>query len=74
MGVDTIAKTFRKRSKYYENLFDSETGLMRGKDSKGNFRNPFKPLEATSPMNTSWEITLKQTLRQYDSAHQVIMT
>ena len=57
MGKDSIAKTFRKRSKYYENLFDSETGLMRGKDSKGNFRFPFEPLEATSPMNNPGDYT-----------------
>ena len=57
MGRDSIAETFRKRSKYYENLFDSETGLMRGKDSKDNFRNPFEPLEATSPMNNPGDYT-----------------
>ncbi|WP_439132886.1 GH92 family glycosyl hydrolase [Polaribacter sp.] len=57
MGRDSIAETFNKRSKYYENLFDSETGLMRGKDSKGDFRNPFEPLEATSPMNNPGDYT-----------------
>lgn len=57
MGRDSIAKTFKKRSKYYENLFDSETGLMRGKDSKENFRFPFEPLEATSPMNNPGDYT-----------------
>jgi len=57
MGKDSIAKTFRKRSIYYENLFDSETGLIRGKDSKGNFRFPFEPLEATSPMNNPGDYT-----------------
>lgn len=57
IGRDSIAEIFSKRSKYYENLFDSKTGLMRGKDSKGNFRNPFKPLEATSPMNNPGDYT-----------------
>jgi predicted alpha-1,2-mannosidase len=57
MGRDSIAEKFRKRSKYYENLFDPETGLMRGKDSKGNFRFPFEPLEATSPMNNPGDYT-----------------
>ena len=30
-----------KRSQYYRNVFDPSTGLMRGKDSKGNWRTPF---------------------------------
>ncbi|HEY5499158.1 MAG TPA: GH92 family glycosyl hydrolase [Bacteroidales bacterium] len=32
---------FMKRSNYYKNLFDPETKLMRGKDSKGQWRTPF---------------------------------
>jgi predicted alpha-1,2-mannosidase len=32
---------FTKRSGYYRNLFDPQTRLMRGKDSKGNWRTPF---------------------------------
>ncbi len=57
MGMDSIASVFAKRAKYYENLFDPETGLMRGKDSKGQFRTPFKPLDATSPMNNPGDYT-----------------
>ncbi len=57
MKLDSIAAVYEKRSKYYENLFDPSTGLMRGKDSKGNFRVPFKPLEATSPMNNPGDYT-----------------
>jgi predicted alpha-1,2-mannosidase len=57
MGKDSIASVFAKRAKYYENLFDPETGLMRGKDSKGQFRTPFKPLDATSPMNNPGDYT-----------------
>jgi len=57
MGMDSIAGVFAKRAKYYENLFDPETGLMRGKDSKGQFRTPFKPLDATSPMNNPGDYT-----------------
>lgn len=34
---------FRKRSDNYANLFDKSTGLMRPKDSKGNWRSPFDP-------------------------------
>ncbi|WP_370392106.1 GH92 family glycosyl hydrolase [uncultured Winogradskyella sp.] len=57
MGMDSIAGVFAKRAKYYENLFDPETGLMRGKDSKGQFRTPFNPLDATSPMNNPGDYT-----------------
>jgi predicted alpha-1,2-mannosidase len=32
---------FTKRSGFYKNLFDPQTRLMRGKDSKGNWRTPF---------------------------------
>ncbi len=32
---------FMKRADYYKNLLDPETKMMRGKDSKGNWRNPF---------------------------------
>ena len=32
---------FMKRSRYYQNLFDPETKLVRGKDSEGNWRTPF---------------------------------
>jgi predicted alpha-1,2-mannosidase len=35
---------FLKRSKFYKNLFDPETKLMRGKDSTGGWRTPFKTL------------------------------
>jgi len=34
-------KFFLNRSNYYKNLFDPKTNLMRGKDSKGNWRTPF---------------------------------
>ncbi|GHU70297.1 alpha-1 2-mannosidase [Bacteroidia bacterium] len=34
---------FMKRSAYYKNLFDPETKMMRGKDSKGQWRTPFNP-------------------------------
>jgi len=32
---------FRNRSEFYKNLFDNQTNMMRGKDSKGNWRTPF---------------------------------
>ena len=48
---------FTKRANYYKNLFDAETKLFRGKDSKGNWRTPFDPLTATSPMNNPGDYT-----------------
>jgi predicted alpha-1,2-mannosidase len=48
---------FKKRANYYKNLFDSETKLFRGKDTNGNFRTPFDPLTATSPMNNPGDYT-----------------
>lgn len=49
--------TFTKRAAYYKNLFDSETKLFRGKDSSGNWRQPFDPLKATSPLNNPGDYT-----------------
>jgi len=48
---------FQKRANYYKNLFDAETKLFRGKDSNGNWRTPFDPLTATSPMNNPGDYT-----------------
>jgi predicted alpha-1,2-mannosidase len=49
--------TFNKRANYYKNLFDTKTQLFRGKDTNGNWRNPFDPLTATSPMNNPGDYT-----------------
>jgi predicted alpha-1,2-mannosidase len=57
MGKKEIASTYYKRANYYKNLFDSSTKQMRGKDSKGNWRSPFNPLMATSPMNNPGDYT-----------------
>lgn len=43
---------FLKRSLYYKNLFDQQTKLMRGKDSKGQWRTPFNSF-ALSHASTS---------------------
>ncbi|MEI7423214.1 MAG: GH92 family glycosyl hydrolase [Prolixibacteraceae bacterium] len=51
------AKLFYKRAMYYQNFFDQETKLFRGKDTKGNWRTPFEPLSATSPMNNPGDYT-----------------
>lgn len=52
-----IEKTFTKRANYYKNIYDKETTFFRGKDSKGNWRTPFNPLMATSPMNNPGDYT-----------------
>lgn len=36
---------FAKRSLNYRNLFDKETGLMRGKNQDGSFQSPFNPFK-----------------------------
>ncbi len=52
---------FTKRSKAYKNLFDKSIKLMRGKDSKGNWRNPFNSHEYIQggdfTEGTSWQYT-----------------
>ncbi|TGD80778.1 GH92 family glycosyl hydrolase [Hymenobacter wooponensis] len=36
---------YAKRSQNYRNLFDKETGLMRGKNQDGTFQKPFNPFK-----------------------------
>lgn len=36
---------YKKRAYNYKNLFDPETGLMRGKNKDGNFQAPFNPFK-----------------------------
>jgi len=36
---------FAKRAQNFRNVFDSETGLMRGKNQDGTFQSPFNPLK-----------------------------
>lgn len=43
LGKEKDFSFFKKRSEYYKNLFDSSTGLMRGKNSSGKWREPFNP-------------------------------
>jgi predicted alpha-1,2-mannosidase len=57
MGNRPLAAQYRKRASYYKNLFDRQTQQMRGKNSKGNWRTPFDPLTATSPMNNPGDYT-----------------
>jgi predicted alpha-1,2-mannosidase len=57
MGKKEIAAAYYKRASYYKNLYDSTTRQMRGKDSRGRWREPFDPLMATSPMNNPGDYT-----------------
>lgn len=57
LGNKEIEKTFTQRANYYKNIYDKETQFFRGKDSKGNWRTPFNPLMATSPMNNPGDYT-----------------
>lgn len=55
---DTLgAERFYARSGYWRNLYDPESGLVRGRDSKGAWRTPFDPYTATSPMNNPGDYT-----------------
>ena len=57
LNEQQILLQFQKRANYYQHLFDKESQLFRGKDSKGNWRSPFDPLTATSPMNNPGDYT-----------------
>ena len=43
LGKIEIAKTYRTASQNYRHLFDAETGYMRARDNRGNFRPDFSP-------------------------------
>lgn len=44
LGYQEDKEKYMKRSKNYANIFDKETGFMRAKDTKGNFRENFNPI------------------------------
>ena len=69
LGHQLDHDNFFKRSLFYRNLFDSETGFMRGKDSTGHWREPFDPMVATSPMNNPGDYT-EANAYQYSWAAQ----
>lgn len=45
-GYEKDCAYFLERSRSYRNLFDPETGFMRGKTAKGEFRAPFNPFSS----------------------------
>lgn len=61
LGYTDDYKYFLKRSMNYKNIFDPSYNLMRGKDSKGNWRIPFDPhlyvQGGDITEGTSWQYT-----------------
>lgn len=61
LGHNDDYQIFIKRAMHYKNLFDPSFNLMRGKDSKGQWRTPFDPTkyEGTTDFTeaTSWQYT-----------------
>ncbi len=45
LGYKEKAEKYLKRSKNYQNIFDNETGFMRGRKSDGSFREDFDPIK-----------------------------
>lgn len=45
MGNNDIAKTYEKRSENWKNLFNDKTGFIGARDSEGNWKTPFDPLQ-----------------------------
>lgn len=54
---DTLFQKYKQRSLYYQNLYDPSTQLFRGKDQSGQWRTPFDPFMATSPLNNPGDYT-----------------
>jgi predicted alpha-1,2-mannosidase len=69
-GRVDVAERFARRAEGWRMLWDSQTKMMRGKDSAGRWREPFDPLVPTSPMNNpgdyteanAWQYTLTPAL------------
>lgn len=45
IGKEDIAKTYEERSQNWEKLFNEKTGFIGAKDSDGNWKTPFDPLQ-----------------------------
>lgn len=70
VGQTEVAERFARRAQGWQQLWDAQTRMMRGKDSQGRWREPFDPLVPTSPMNNpgdyteanAWQYTLTPAL------------
>ncbi len=71
VGRMDLAQRFEARSQGFRRLWDSQTQMMRGKDSQGRWRTPFDPLTPTSPLSNpgdyteanAWQYTLTPALQ-----------
>ena len=69
-GQADLADRFAARAQGFRKLWDSQTQMMRGKDSQGRWRTPFDPLTPTSPLGNpgdyteanAWQYTLTPAL------------
>ena len=57
LGRKEDAEFFMKRSGYYKNLYDPETGLMRPKDSQGHWREPFSKFALSHASSSGGDYT-----------------
>jgi predicted alpha-1,2-mannosidase len=70
LGQNETASRFSKRAASYKNLWDASTRVMRGRNSAGQWREPFNPDKPTSPLNNpgdyteanAWQYTLTPAL------------
>ena len=56
-GLDKDAAFFFKRASNWRNVFDRESGFMRGRDTKGNWRTPFDPFKLGHGAGTANDFT-----------------
>jgi predicted alpha-1,2-mannosidase len=57
LGDREAAARFGARAGNWRKLVDPETKLARGRDSRGQWRTPFDPLQTTSPLGTPGDYT-----------------
>ena len=57
LGKHADAERFSKRADFYKNLFCPETGFMRGRDAKGNWRTPFDPVKLNHGEHSGYDYT-----------------
>lgn len=62
LGKTEDYERFSKRAAFYKNLFDPELKLMRGKDSKGNWRTPFNSFLLSHASSSGGEFHGRQFL------------
>lgn len=74
LGEASTAQRFAGRAQGYRKLWDTQTQQMRGRDAQGDWRRPFNPLTATSPLGNpgdyteanAWQYSLTPALHDPD--------